>query len=404
MGERAGRRRPLARALLAATAGAALLAGCAGGPAADRAASQPTDPETSDTGGTDGQAGGPSEEPAAEEPPPEETAPPAPATGAATPAGAPVEGLDDACCVARLPDGDLLVGARTTGALTRVTPAGEVTPFGQVSGLTGNNAGELLGLAVDPAFEGDGGNGDGIYAFYSGADGNQLYRYLYQPDAEPGAQLGGSGSNVLRNVAAPLPRGDQRNGGVLAFGADGMLYVGTGDAGEAGLADDPDSPAGKILRLEPDGSVPDDQLSQGSPIYSRGHPEVLGMAWDERTELLWSVSRTAEGTVEVASNAPGSAGGDALHSWTTDEVEPAGLALVAGSLWVPSTVGPSLWRLPLAGAELAGAPQELLAGELPAPLAVLPGAEPDELRLLAGGGTDAAGEEGPGSLLGFTVE
>ena len=78
------------------------------------------------------------------------------------------------------------------------------------------------------------------------------------------------------------------NGGRLAFGPDGMLYVGTGDAGDADLAQDPSSLAGKILRVAPDGSVPEDNPTADSPVWSLGHRNVQGLAWDDDGRLFAS--------------------------------------------------------------------------------------------------------------------
>ena len=80
-------------------------------------------------------------------------------------------------------------------------------------------------------------------------------------------------------VLGGIPSGTVHNGGRLAFGPDGMLYVTTGDAGDSSNSQDLDSLGGKILRLTPTGGVPDDNPFPGSPVYSYGHRNVQGLAW-----------------------------------------------------------------------------------------------------------------------------
>lgn len=82
-----------------------------------------------------------------------------------------------------------------------------------------------------------------------------------------------------------IPGGNFHQGGRLQFGPDGYLYVTTGDASTPELAQDPDSLGGKILRLEPDGSIPADNPFENSYVYSLGHRNPQGLAWGEDGEL-----------------------------------------------------------------------------------------------------------------------
>jgi glucose/arabinose dehydrogenase len=127
--------------------------------------------------------------------------------------------------------------------------------------------GGLLGLAVSPDFERDG----LVYAYLTSARDNRIVRMELEGGGEPEVVF--DGIQARRSTTA----------GGIAFGPDGMLYAGTGDAGDTSLAQDPSSPNGKILRLEPDGSVPDDNPRDGSPVLSLGHRNVQGLAWDDRT-------------------------------------------------------------------------------------------------------------------------
>jgi glucose/arabinose dehydrogenase len=85
-----------------------------------------------------------------------------------------------------------------------------------------------------------------------------------------------------------IPGGRNHNGGRIAFGPDGMLYVTTGETFQGELAQDLSSWGGKILRLTPDGKIPDDNPIPGSPVYSYGHRNPQGLAWHPETSDLFS--------------------------------------------------------------------------------------------------------------------
>ncbi len=88
-------------------------------------------------------------------------------------------------------------------------------------------------------------------------------------------------------VLDALPGSLAHPGGRLEFGPDGLLYATTGDGGKVALAQDPDTLYGKILRIHPDGTIPDDNPIPGSPVYSRGHRNPQGLAWQPGTLALY---------------------------------------------------------------------------------------------------------------------
>ena len=95
----------------------------------------------------------------------------------------------------------------------------------------------------------------------------------------PGEQLGAPDT-----VFKGIPKGLIHNGGRIAFGPDKMLYAGTGETGDTGLAQDKKSLGGKILRMTPDGRAGARQPGRRTPsVYSYGHRNVQGLAWDART-------------------------------------------------------------------------------------------------------------------------
>src|SRR5262249_50251400 len=135
--------------------------------------------------------------------------------------------------IAFLPGGDALVTERDSARLLRVTPQGRVTVAGTVPGVEPYGEGGLLGVAVSPAFSRD----RLVYLYASFAADNRIVRLRFS-----GSRLG-----PLHTVVRGIPRGSNHNGGRLAFGPDGMLWAGTGEHGEPGLAQDRSSLGGKIL-------------------------------------------------------------------------------------------------------------------------------------------------------------
>jgi glucose/arabinose dehydrogenase len=154
-----------------------------------------------------------------------------------------------------LPDGSAVVGERDTGRLLQVfpdrSPARELMT---VPGIDTAGDGGLLGLALSPTYLEDG----LLYAYVSTATDNRVVRF----------PMGGTPNPVLTGI----PRGELHNGGGLLFGADGSLYVGTGDTGNLALAADPASLAGKVLRIDVFGAP----VGAG-PVYSRGHRNVTAL-------------------------------------------------------------------------------------------------------------------------------
>jgi glucose/arabinose dehydrogenase len=138
----------------------------------------------------------------------------------------------------------------------------------------------LLGLALDPGFASNG----YVYAAYtyraaSGALANKLVRLREDPVSRSG---------VFDAVVLDGIRGaNNHDGGRVKFGPDGHLYWTMGETGDRPLSQDPGSWNGKILRLAPDGSIPDYGPYPGSPVYSIGHRNPQGLAWHPVTGDLF---------------------------------------------------------------------------------------------------------------------
>lgn len=132
--------------------------------------------------------------------------------------------------------------------------------------------GGLLGIALDPGFS----SNHLIYVFFTYEENDALWNKILR--------ITESGNRLVdaQTVFDKIPGSAFSNGGFLKFGPDGKLYVGTGSVSDSlHTPQDLGSLSGKILRLNPDGSIPDDNPFPGSPVYSYGHRNPQGMAWDK---------------------------------------------------------------------------------------------------------------------------
>lgn len=269
--------------------------------------------------------------------------------------------LDVPWGVGFFPDETALVSERDTGRLLRITPSGKVTPLGTVPGVTPTSEGGLLGVAISPTYAED----STVFVYATTETDNRVLSGTV-PDL-----LGGRGTPILTGI----PRGDVHNGGRIAFGPDDALYVTTGETGDGDLAPDLDSLGGKILRVNPDGSIPADNPFPNSPVWSYGHRNVQGIAWDA-TGRLWESEFGSQlwdevNLIEPGSNygwpaAEGTAGLDGLTDpyavFSTFAASPSGLAYADGSLWLGALQGETTWRIPV-GSNRLGTPEAVRLAE-----------------------------------------
>ncbi len=148
--------------------------------------------------------------------------------------------------------------------------------------------GGLLGLALDPAFA----ENHYVYAAYTyRSAGGELRNRLVRLREDAATGKGVMDKVLLENIAAD----SIHDGGRVEFGPDGKLYWTVGDAGNPQLAQDVSSPNGKILRMNPDGSIPVDNPFPGSPVYSYGHRNPQGLAWQPGSDHLYSTEHGPSG-------------------------------------------------------------------------------------------------------------
>ena len=220
----------------------------------------------------------------------ESSPPPATATGPAPRVETIAAGLVAPWAIAFPPDGRVFVTERP-GRLRVLTPDRvlEDKPLAEIAGVAAEGEGGLLGLALDPAFAQN--RQLYVYHTYQGDDGlrNRVVRYTERDGSLAGRTV----------ILDGIPGAGIHDGGRIAFGPDGKLYVTTGDATQANLAQDRASLAGKILRLNPDGSIPGDNPFPGSPVYSYGHRNPQGLAWHPTTGQLYATEHGPSGNDEL---------------------------------------------------------------------------------------------------------
>ncbi|HEY1135717.1 MAG TPA: PQQ-dependent sugar dehydrogenase [Nocardioides sp.] len=285
------------------------------------------------------------------------TTPTAPATPRTpTPAGDVTTGLDAPWDVAFMPDGAAVVPERDSGLVKLVYDDGTVIEAGEFPEAEGADEAGLLGVAVSPDFATD----RQLYFYLTTADDNRVVRRTLTEDGTLGEQ---------EAVLTGIPSSNRHDGGRPEFGPDGYLYVATGDAAQPDLAQDPDSLAGKILRITPDGDPAPDNPDPTSPVYSLGHRNVQGLAFDDAGRL-WASEFGDQAFDELnlitaggnygwpeVEGTGGEAQGyvDPVVTWSTDEASPSGLSYAEGSLWMAALRGQRLWRIDVAPAGTDGA-------------------------------------------------
>jgi glucose/arabinose dehydrogenase len=292
--------------------------------------------------------------------------------------------------IAFLPDGDALVSERDTGLIKRVTPDGDVTTVGKLPEVAPSSEGGLLGLAVSPDLDAE----PYVYAYLSTESDNRLVRMRWD-----GERLGEQEVLLEGN-----PVGEFHDGGRLAFGPDGTLYITTGETHEEELAQDLDSNGGKILRLEPDGDIPPDNPFPDSPVWSYGHRNVEGLAFDD-SGRLWASEFGDATWDELNLIEPGLNYGwplregdegescdcvDPIEQWGTEVASPSGLEYADGALWMAALAGQRLWRIDIDGDHVVGQPKAFFNGEYGRLRAIA--AAPDGSLWLATSNTDGRGD------------
>ena len=254
-----------------------------------------------------------------------------------------------------------LVSERDSGAIERVTASGTLEKIGTVPGVVHDGEGGLLGLALLQS-----GATRWLYAYESTANDNRIVRMTLDDQLALGAP-----HVILQGLATA----NHHDGGRIAFGPDGMLYAAVGDAGDTSHSQDLSSLNGKILRMTPTGAVPHGNPFPGSLIWSYGHRNPEGLAWDATGQLYaaefgqdtWDeFNKITAGSnygwpiVEGIAHDPRFV--DPLVQWPTDDASPSGLVFVSGTFFLAGLGGQRLWVITVDAAGAASA-SALYAGQ-----------------------------------------
>ena len=241
-----------------------------------------------------------------------------------------------------------LVSERDTGRILELGSDGSKRPIGTVGGVVHGGEGGLLGLAVDPADQ-------RLFVYSTGEGGNRVQ--WYDVTGSAGALRLGDPVTIL----SELPSSGTHNGGRLAFGPDGMLYVSVGDAQQRDRAQDRDYLGGKILRITGTGEVPADNPFPGSPVWSYGHRNVQGMAWaadstmyaSEFGQSTWDELNVIRkggnyGWPVVEGRSDDERFVSPVQQWPTEEASPSGLTIAGGTIYLANLRGERLRVVPVA--------------------------------------------------------
>jgi glucose/arabinose dehydrogenase len=270
--------------------------------------------------------------------------------------------------IAFLPDGKSALATERDDKVTggqfkvfKVTLAGARTQVGTVPNVvTTGGEGGLLGVAVDPGWA----TNHFVYFMHSASEGNRIVRMTYNGTTLTGYTI------LVQGIA----KNRFHNGGRLGFGPDGYLYASTGDGQTPSRAQDKNSLNGKILRMKTDGK-PAPGNPFGTLVYSYGHRNPQGLAWDSQGRL-WEAEfgdskfdelnlikpgknygwPTCEGTCSVSGME------NPKRQWSVSTASPSGIAIVRDVVYMAALRGERMWRIPILSGESTGTPTAYYVG------------------------------------------
>jgi glucose/arabinose dehydrogenase len=265
----------------------------------------------------------------------------------------------------------------------------KVTEVQRLSESVAGGDGGLLGIAVSPEYATD----RTVFVYYSTETDNRIAKL----------QLKGKPTPILTGI----PRSEQDNGGQLAFGPDGYLYATTGDGSAEGTqAPSAKSLGGKILRMTTAGKPAPGNPVKTSVIWSSGHRNVQGIAWDSAKRMYASESNQKNGELNVINKGKNygwpTADGKAndakltnpLVTWPIADSSCAGVAVLERMIGSACLLGKRIWLVSTTGnGTLVGQPRSMLVGEYGRLRALV--AAPDGSFWVSTSNQEEGGEPGP---------
>jgi glucose/arabinose dehydrogenase len=260
-----------------------------------------------------------------------------------------------------LPDGTILYNRRDAHDIIHLNPTtGKKTNLGTVPNVQSTDGeGGLTGLEINPkSFSED----HWLYIMHTSPSDNRIVRIKYDPATDKIV------TSTEQTLLTGIKRNKFHNGGRLRFSPDGKyLFAGTGDAQNGDNAQNKSSPNGKVLRINPDGSIPSDNPF-GNAVYSYGHRNVQGLAFDsqgrlweqefgnsimDETNLITKGGNYGWPSCEGTSGSCGTAGFIApKHTYPVASGSCSGITIIRDVLYVACERGTRLYREVISGSSL----------------------------------------------------
>lgn len=317
------------------------------------------------------------------------------------------QNLDTPWSLVFLPDATILMTERP-GRVQLIQEGKEPQLIAKLENVKEIGKGGLLGMALHPQFE----SNNFIYFYYTFSESsdqtlNRVVRMKYQNEKLSGEEI----------IVDSIPGAPNHNGGRLKFGLDGFLYITTGDAQNPSQAQETKSLAGKILRVTDEGK-PAPGNPFGNRVYSYGHRNPQGLAWDEKGQL-WETEHGPSGLetgndefnkIEMGKNYgwPEIRGQETragmvtpiIESGRSDTWAPAGLAFIDGKFYFGGLRGEALYQVTATGANL----ETFFKGEFGRIREVIAG--PDKMLYLTTSNLDGRGspKEGDDKIIKLNPE